>query len=163
MSYLTSFRNARATEEASGRERERETKTHLRTATRSCDLRRPCIAGNRSGGRDRRHFYTRRRTSTVEIYGRASCRRFRRRCRPSGANPLPKIRSRFRKVEDRKRGSVPPSGRASVFSQLRSLNKKGLKRSGRRRIGECNAHVVALKRRIILKYCVRKIVDARMS
>jgi len=49
--------------QASGRER--ETETHLRATTRRCDLRRPCIAGNRSGGREhRRHFYTRRRTST---------------------------------------------------------------------------------------------------
>lgn len=39
--------------------REGETETHLRAATRSCDLRRPCTAGGLSGGRDVTVIFTR--------------------------------------------------------------------------------------------------------
>lgn len=39
--------------------RARETETHLRAATRSCDLRRPCTADDRPGSRDVAHIFTR--------------------------------------------------------------------------------------------------------
>lgn len=124
------------------RERRSEIETHLRAATRSCDLRRPCAAAGRSGGRRSRHFYMRRGTkwrSTRDCSVVAVAVTSLTLSRGSESR-VPRILPRNRR--DRKRGSVPCRARArarecvlviGIFRGYREPGGKG----GRRRSPEC--------------------------
>lgn len=119
--FANSFRIGPATK-CTVRASERvETETHLRTATRSCDLRCPCTADGRSGGRD-----------VVVIFTRDA--RPRRGPRKRGCSVVPStptlsllvrlsrfhLQSRIGLALVKSRtGSVPPSG--NIRARMRSV------------------------------------------